>query len=145
MASFVWKYYKKVLPNHVICNICGQKLSCTGSSTSSLKRHLDSNHPFIKNSSKANKISSDTITEDEMTDLPLKPFLRPKNNLKKKMEEDICRMAACDFISLKSIALSSTLHSAFKAKGYQNFPKSPSTISSIIKTHAAEKKQKLFK
>lgn len=46
-TSKLWKYFKPVDDHFAICNMCSQKLSYK-TSTSNLKKHMESKHPNTK-------------------------------------------------------------------------------------------------
>ncbi len=42
----VWNYFKKVHSNVAVCDVCGEKISCKGGSTSAMQNHLKLRHPL---------------------------------------------------------------------------------------------------
>lgn len=63
-TSFVWKFFKIVSDDKAECDVCKRILSYKGSSTSNLKRHLDS-HPATSGNSKSPPHPHEADDEDD--------------------------------------------------------------------------------
>ena len=134
MASKRWNYFKKKSCTTVICNICNQTMSCKGSSTPPLIRHLTAVHHIKK---EILDTTANTENSEETPPFHLVKYLKIISSYKNKMRKDICKMAAVDYITLNTIASSKTLRNLFHTKGNSNFPTSNTTIAKIISDSAS--------
>lgn len=103
--SFVWKYFKKTEadPNIAACQVktCKSKLSCKGSSTSGMIKHLKIQH----------KIVDASETEDTEIEEPPKKKLKQSQLLlestKPSRSEIISQLVAEDGFTIEQIRKSS--------------------------------------
>lgn len=159
-SSEVWKYFKKKGVEKAQCNRCPKILSCKGSSTSGLLRHLSTVHS-INLKKQPEEVLSDNASTSASSPTPgtSKSSQGPQPSKKRKapmqtsidkhlkkpntMAETISKLAATDGLSIRAITNSEVIRS-FASQAGLNIPKCESQVMKIIIDFAEEKKQEII-
>lgn len=118
----VWKYFKRISPEKAKCLKCvNTVLSCKGSSTSGLIRHLAGVHKIYKDgdgpASKSPSSKSPPSKQQRISESPLMKALQ--KDQKPSLEEVVSRMAAVDGFSFNQINTSDFIQHSLKKDGYK--------------------------
>ncbi len=135
----VWMFFKKD-KGKGICQVCGKGISCTGSSTSGMIRHLHGKHKIDKLNFKEMfetlKLPQNTL---------LKNFIKERNSDQMTTEENlIIDLVVQDRIPLQTIVLSKTINFLF-GKINMSIPKCANTIKNLVISQAIIQKSKIKK
>jgi len=148
MESPVWKYFKKVrAEDKAICSKCNKTLSCKGSTTSSLIRHLKTNHAIIREFDDENIKNNNSDTLKSPIDVTKKRKIETQGLMtaflkKTSMGEILAKLVAIDGLSIHSIVKSSFIRESFLRQGY-SLPKNNKSIMKFIVEFYYEKKQEM--
>ena len=120
-----WCHFDKEENDSAKCKICGKFLKCFGNTTSSLSYHL-------KNIHKITQIITTESSENEQC------------NKKRRIDEDVAKLACQDGISFVRIARSFFIQESFKKFDYDSAPPSSSlSVKNMVIKYAEEKKESL--
>lgn len=154
-SSEVWKYFKKKGPEKAQCNRCPKELSCKGSSTSGLARHLTTVHGInIKyrsdeESSQASTSASLPATGTSTSPPPEKKAPMKQTSLDQHIKmpntigEVVSKLAASDGISIRAITNSDVIR-GYVTKDGLKMPKCESDVMKLIMAFAEEKREEII-
>ncbi len=131
--SFVWEHFSMEGPEKAVCMHCGSSLRCGGASTSSLIRHLSSQHKIVQ-----------VKKEEDSGGVKEPPKKKPKQlsitaafQQKESLQEVVARLAAEDNISINVIATSKFIREALRERGFL-VPKDPGRVMLLVKQFHSE-------
>ncbi|CAG9136162.1 unnamed protein product [Plutella xylostella] len=158
VTSEVWNHFKKIGQDKAQCNHCPKSLSCKGSSTSGLSRHLELLHNIKLNdhgreASSAATTSASSPTPGTSTGLPQTAKKRKVLMVQTSMDQHIkppstiaeivSNLAAKDGLSVRQITNSEVIR-GFVSQAGLNMPKCETSVMRIITDYAEEKKQEII-
>lgn len=131
MENSAWTYFTKEKGGEKAeCLICSKLLSCKGSSTSGLIRHLQHIHKLNLLKRTANdELPSSSNVSTKPTNQP--QTLTTSCTKKQSMSEIVARLAAIDGFSIRGISNSEFIHQAFKDRQY-DLPNDKDNIMKLI-------------
>lgn len=128
----VWQYFTKLSTNgeKAQCSKCPQQLSCKGSSTSGLLRHLQGKHNIT--------IKRPTAEDQQPSSAPTPcKVAKPEGSSmiqfikRQSLEEIVARLAALDGFSIHAITNSEFIRQSISARGLQ-LPKSNTAVMKLV-------------
>lgn len=160
-TSEVWNYFNKK-GDIAICKKCPKSLSCKGSTTSSLIRHLTNVHKInIKRKVTEIETDSDSVTgtgcssnsnlslenSSQRTSMPDKRKTDAHGSIerflkKDSMEEMVAKLIAVDGITATTISKSEFIRRAFSKEGFK-LPKHQNDIMKLLKKYYNDIKVKV--
>lgn len=159
-GSGVWKYFKKKDKDNAQCSRCPKILSCKGSSTSGLARHLEKVHNIVikpdstSATSSASTIplppnepstSSAPLTEAVCSPIPTKKIKSEQSSLERyfqkppKLSEIVAELAAKDGLTIRQITCSQYIRKSL-LKDNLILPKNESHVMNLILSFFEEQK-----
>ena len=136
------EYFKIDLKNKNLarCNICGKPITCNGSSTSGLNRHLVGIHKLKKINNEDGQSSSKKFKKQAyMDNMAIDSFFE-----KLTIGELISKLAAVDDFSFNKITNSEFIREAIRAKGFK-LPRNPTCVVKLMMEFYENKRQDLIK
>lgn len=143
----MWLYFDKHGDEKAKCKKCGDVMSCRGSSTSGLGRHLKTKHSIdataarakpqqlsttvdveCQQSSSAAKKQKSVATSSASSRQPILQFTE-----RESLEEIVSRLVALDGFAVHGVANSSYIRKSLKSKGY-NFPTDKTCVMKLVHT-----------
>lgn len=125
----VWKLFDKEPNETARCKKCLQTLSCKGSSTSGMLRHMKNKHGV-----EFKPTASNDPANDKSSNLP-GPMKQQSSMLKyvkrQSLSEIVARLAAVDGFSINAITKSDFIRQSITARGF-SLPKSRTTVMKLI-------------
>ena len=126
-----WKYFKRGSDkNIVICIYCNKELSCKGSQTTGLHRHLEAKHKMTRGSTEDNTISPKR-TKLSTTATTLEKYLKCVKM--ETLEEVIAKLAVVDNMPILTITKSEFIRNSLKLQGFKQLPQHPTDVMNLIK------------
>lgn len=128
MAESVWKYFVKEGNDQAKCLKCINKiLSCKGSSTSGLIRHLEAIHKINLKKRKQTVDSDSSESQNQgAPDNSVSKFLQ-----RQSMAEIVARLVATDGFSIHGICKSEFIRQSLKARQF-NLPKDKTNVIKLV-------------
>lgn len=136
MESEVWKHFSRTSSTKdamAVCNICKKKLSCKGSTTSSLIRHLENVHKLNLKKRRhdadgpTNVQSTRTSTQTQQK----KPLTMDKYLTNHSIEYIVAKLAALDGFTINAITKSSFIRDSLARRSLR-LPKHPADVMNLI-------------
>lgn len=136
-----WEYFKKSGSNKdvAICKICLKSLSCKGSATIGLRRHLEGVHEYIREENNDGPSTSKNAKRYRCGDNPvIESFLK-----RPTMGELVSKLAAVDGISFNRITKSEFIRTSMSGKGF-NLPQNSTKVMQLMLNFYEDIKQQLI-
>lgn len=143
----VWKYFGKINESAAQCSLCPKQISCKGSNTSGLSRHLQRVHNISINQTPVE--STSVIQPGTSSESESKRIKREKQCeiteyvANKSLSEIISRLAAEDGLSIRAITRSKFIRESITQRGYK-MPKNETDIMKIILRYYEERKEEMM-
>lgn len=114
--SEVWKYFGEPDHGKAMCKLCRKKLACAGSSTSGLRRHLETSHKLIPSNSVPVLVTVPNqipASEPENVQPTTKQPLILDFLARAPIEEHVARLIALNGIAARTVARSEFIRQSF--------------------------------
>jgi len=137
-----WEHFKRSGSNQdlAICKICLKSLSCKGSATIGLRRHLEGVHEYKREENNDGTSTSRNAKRYRCGDNQImESYLK-----RPTMAELISKLAAVDGISFNRITKSEFIRSSMSSKGF-NLPQNSTKVMQLMLNFYEDIKQQLIK
>lgn len=133
MESEVWKHFSRCTKDAMAtCKICCKRLSCKGSTTSSLIRHLENMHKMNMKKRKQD-LDEDSLQppESSSSTQPKKPLTIVKYLTNQSLEYEVARLVALDGFTINGITKSSFTRRSISSRNLY-LPKYPADVMKLV-------------
>ncbi|KAL0859841.1 hypothetical protein ABMA27_010181 [Loxostege sticticalis] len=144
----VWKHFKKINESTAQCSLCPKQISCKGSNTTGLDRHLQRVHNISVNQPPPDE--SKSVVQPGTSCEPESKKIKRENQseitryvARKSLSEIISRLAAEDGLTIRAITKSKFIRESITQRGYK-MPKNETEIMKIILNYYEEKKAEMI-
>ena len=123
----VWEYYERVDDENAKCSKCNKLMSCKGSSTSGLNRHLTSIHNININKRKCIEQKEKNLSKTSINQQPsILSFTK-----RQSLQEIVAKLAALDGLSINTICKSQFIRQSLRSQNF-NLPTQNKNVMQLV-------------